>query len=86
MKKLPSYEGDPLDLLGKRVSIPYTNMRTCETRNHRGTIYKILYVLRRSGNPHSTPTVRVKLDWVIHDDSPLGTSQIDAQYHELTFI
>ena len=85
MKKLPSYEGDPLDLLGKRVSIPYTNKRTGETRNHKGTIYKIMHI-RRSANPHNIPTVRVNLDWVIHDDTPLGTSQIDAQYHELTFL
>ena len=76
-----SYGGDPEDLIGRRVKIDLYHRDECKPAAHTGTVLNRTYVMRRTTNPWSEPTLNIELD-VPHGDE----KQVTMQYHRITFI
>lgn len=76
-----SYDGDPEDLIGKRVKIELMIPDECKSKWYTGTVLNRVYVMRRTGNPFSEPTLNIELD-VPHGDE----KQVTMQYHYIKFL
>ena len=76
-----SYDGDPEDLIGKRVKIELMHRDEYKSKWYTGTVLNRVYVMRRTGNPWSEPTLNIELDVPYRDEK-----QVTMQYHDITFL